>query len=224
MRQPTVLLTGFEPYGGRGVNPSHEVMRRLDGVEIAGARIAGRAFPVSLRPLAQLIGDALRETEPVAVVSLGLWPGEAMLRLERIGLNLADFEIADNEGTLVVDAAIEGNGPAARRATLPLRAIETALLEAGIPVRISNTAGAYLCNATLFGFLQALDGLPRKVPCGFIHLPYLPAQVATMLSRPEGAKRTIELHQRADLASMDLETQVRAVEIAVRVTLEAAGK
>ena len=37
---PVALLTGFEPYGGRGVNPATEVVTRLDGAEIEGARVA----------------------------------------------------------------------------------------------------------------------------------------------------------------------------------------
>src|SRR5436190_838046 len=34
------LVTGFEPYGGRGVNPSAEVVTRVDGLELEGARAA----------------------------------------------------------------------------------------------------------------------------------------------------------------------------------------
>ena len=41
---------------------------------------------------------------------LGLAPGEPMIRLERFGLNLLDFEIADNDGARLADAPIEANG------------------------------------------------------------------------------------------------------------------
>ena len=37
---PTVLLTGFEPFGGDAVNPSWEIARRLDGWEV-GAHLEG---------------------------------------------------------------------------------------------------------------------------------------------------------------------------------------
>ncbi len=46
----------------------------------------------------------MAELDPVAVVSLGLWPGEPMIRLERVALNVADFAIPDNEGTLLQGA------------------------------------------------------------------------------------------------------------------------
>ena len=37
--EPTILLTGFEPFGGEVINPSWEVARGLDGERIAGARV-----------------------------------------------------------------------------------------------------------------------------------------------------------------------------------------
>jgi len=120
------LLTGFEPYGGRGVNPATEVVTRLDGVEVEGARVAGRVLPVSFGALRSRIHELLREEEPEVVVSLGLWPGEATIRLERLALNLADFEIPDNDGALLRDDVVAAAGPTALAATLPLRARSSA--------------------------------------------------------------------------------------------------
>ena len=218
MTDRVALLTGFEPYGGRGVNPALEVVRRLDGTEIGGVPVAGRSLPVSYRALRSQIDELLEQMSPALVISLGLWPGTPMIRLERIAINVADFEIPDNDGAFVTDATVEANGGNALRSTLPLRKIEAALLEAGIPAYLSNTAGTFLCNATMFEFLQALEGRGRATPCGFIHLPYLPAQVADLLARTR-TERRLEREQRADLASMDLEVMVRAVRTAIAVGL-----
>ncbi len=218
VRGGVVLLTGFEPYGGGGANPSAEVVTRLDGREIDGARVVGRTMPVHLRDLSARIEDLMAELDPVAVVSLGLWPGEPMIRLERVALNVADFAIPDNEGALLQDAPIEANAATARLATLPLRAMERALLAAGIPAQVSNTAGTFLCNATMYAFLSAIEAKGRDLPCGFVHLPCLPAQVAELLVQTHEA-RAIEVSQRDDLASMDLDTQTRAVEICLKTCL-----
>lgn len=212
------LLTGFEPYGGRGVNPAFEVVRRLDGSEIAGVAVAGRTLPVSYRELRSRIDGLLETHRPAIVLSLGLWPGTPMIRLERIAINVADFEIPDNDGAFITDEPVEANAANALKATLPLRRIEAALLQAGIPAHVSNTAGTFLCNATLFAFLHGLEARGRAVPCGFIHLPYLPAQVADMLARTR-AERRLEREQRADLASMDLDVTVRAVRTAIEAAL-----
>ena len=219
MTSMRVLLTGFEPYGGRSLNPAFETMRALDGRAIAGADVVGRPLPVSLKRLGEVMAQHLAEVKPHAVIALGLWPGEPMIRLERIGINVADFEIADNEGSRPGDSMVAADGSPAQVTTLPLRAIETALLAEGIPVRISSTAGTFLCNACLYTLLALLEAQGRRqVPAGFIHVPYAPAQVAQMLGDLR-AESVLELHQRADLASMDLMTTVRAIEIAIAVTV-----
>ena len=212
------LVTGFEPYGGRGLNPALEVVKRLDGAMVAGVRVVGRPLTVSFEALRGQLDAALDSVDPAVVIGLGLWPGSPMIRLERIGINVADFEIPDNEGTVVKDAAVDDNGATALKATLPLRRIEQALIDAGIPAQVSNTAGTFLCNATLYTMLHRLEARGRAVPCGFLHLPYMPAQVADILKR-QRSERRLEREQRADVASMDLEVTTAAVRIALEVSL-----
>ena len=148
-----------------------------------------------------------------------LWPGEPVIRIERVGLNVADFEIPDNDGHIATDGLVLGNGAVAKLATLPVRAMEQGLLDEGIPARISNTAGTYLCNACLYSFLSAAETMREHVACGFVHVPYLPSQVAE-LQRQLKQEAVLEAHQRADMASMDLATGVRAVEIAIAVAIQ----
>ena len=211
------LITGFEPYGGRGMNPAAEVARAVDGAAIGGVALTGRVLPVSLQRLRPEIEALLDEHRPDLVVGLGLSPGEPVVRLERLGANIADFPIADDDDLRVEDQPVAADGPPALMATLPLRAIQRALLAAGIPARLSSTAGTYLCNAALYGFLAALDARGSAARCGFVHLPYLPEQVAELL-----ATRREERHDGAGLASMDLATMVRAIETAVEVCGQSA--
>jgi pyroglutamyl-peptidase len=74
----------------------------------------------------------------------------------------------------------------------------------------------------MYHALRACAAHAPGVPCGFIHLPYLPEQVSTLLLQMrEWAK--VEVHQRADLASMALEMQVEAIRLAIETTLEATS-
>ena len=216
----TIVLTGFEPYGGRRVNPAAEVAKALDGSAVDGFAVIGAILPVSHRSLRTRLDELLGELRPAIVISLGLAPGEPMVRLERFGLNLLDFEIADNDGARLADAPVEANGATGVRASLPLRAIEQALLESGIPVRLSSSAGTFLCNATLYGLIRVLEERFPTALGGFIHLPYLPEQVAHLLVDGKRDRR-LELAQRSDTASMDLATQIRAVRIAMTQSVEA---
>jgi pyroglutamyl-peptidase len=211
------LVTGFAPYGGRDLNPATEVMLALDGTRIGEVSVVGRRLPVSYALLPSRLDEILEDVRPDIAISLGLWPGEAMIRLERLAVNVADFEIPDNEGAVLEDATIGGANAPAHFATLPLRRIEDALLAKGIPVRISATAGTFLCNATLFTLLSRAGERLPSARCGFIHLPYLPSQVVELLQERR-RERKLELHQRADLASMDLPRMVEAVRTAIEVT------
>lgn len=215
-----MLLIGFEGYGGRGRNPAAEVVRLLDGEAVAGARVRGAVLPVAYATLAGALAQRIRASRPRAVICLGLWPGEPVIRLERLGVNLNDFEIPDNAGR-IEKGPVEPDGPGARAATLPLEAIRRRLLSAGIPARLSGTAGNFLCNATLYTALGIVERHAPGTPCGFVHLPYLPDQVAELIGATlEGHE--LELHQRADLASMALETSLAAVRIVIETTLAKA--
>src|SRR5258708_37440410 len=112
------VVTGFEPYGGGRVNPSAEVAKALDGTVIDGFIITGAILPVSHRRLRERLEEILAGLRPAVVISLGLASGEMMIRLERFGLNLLDFEIADNDGSRLADPPVEGEGEAALRASL----------------------------------------------------------------------------------------------------------
>ena len=46
---------------------------------------------------------------------------------------------------------------------------EVAVAAEGLPVEISLSAGAYLCNAAFYLARHALE--ERGTPCGFLHLP-----------------------------------------------------
>jgi pyroglutamyl-peptidase len=216
-----MLLTGFESYGGRSLNPAEQVVKRLDGTEVADVGVNGHTLPVNYVELGPRIARLIEEVRPRAVVCLGLWPGTPLPRLERIAVNIADFEIPDNVGHMTRGPVVEG-GAEAYQSTLPIHAIQDRLLAAGIPARLSGSAGTFLCNALMYHALRACAEHAPGVPCGFIHLPYVPEQVAALLLQMrEWAK--VELHQRADLASMTLETQVEGVRLAIATTLEATS-
>src|SRR6185312_696651 len=108
-----------EPYGGHNFNPAASIIQQLDGSEINGVRVSGVIFPASIAPLKSCICRALAEINPLVVLGIGLWPGEPIIRLERIATNYIDFDFPDNEGRLLADQHLEVLGPAAVYSTLP---------------------------------------------------------------------------------------------------------
>jgi pyroglutamyl-peptidase len=209
-----VLITGFEPFAGLAYNPSSDIAAALDGKEIGGRRIVGRLLPVDFARYRASLGGLLRELAPDIYIGFGLASGEDMIRIERFGVNLADFDIPDNAGARHVGQAIEPEGPAARASTLRCAEIRAALLEAGIPARLSNSAGSYLCNATLYSALGL--SAARRTPCGFIHLPYASEQVAALLREGKGP-----LNGESLAPSLPIEMMVAAAEIVLEVSAAA---
>ena len=47
-----VLVTGFMPYGGRGVNPAAEIAAALEGRTLADTPVVSRLLPVSFAKIA----------------------------------------------------------------------------------------------------------------------------------------------------------------------------
>jgi pyroglutamyl-peptidase len=103
----SVLVTGFETFGGHDENPSALVATTLDGREIAGARVIGRILPVDLDGLDAALDAALADQNPDAVLAFGLAGNEAVIRLERVALNVADFGIPDNAGGMRRNAPLD---------------------------------------------------------------------------------------------------------------------
>ena len=186
---PTILLTGFAPFGGEQSNPSWDAVSRLDGTRIGGHRVVSRLLPVEFGASTKALRRALRETSPALVLCVGQAGGRAQLSLERVAINLADARIPDNAGASPVDAAVVAGGPAAYFTTLPIKAMLAALRWGGIPAEVSHTAGTYVCNEVFYGLMHALRN--RRVRGGFLHIPYSPAQAACHPGAPAMATETV---------------------------------
>ena len=59
LRKPTVLLSGFEPFGGEAINPSWEVAQALHGKLVEGARIQALCLPCVFGEALQVLAVAL---------------------------------------------------------------------------------------------------------------------------------------------------------------------
>ena len=168
--RPTLLLTGFDPFDGAKSNPSWEAASALDGRIVGGHRIVARQLPTEFDASLRALRNAIRETEPSLVVSLGLAGGRKELSLERVAINVDDARIPDNAGAQPIDARIAARGPAAYFSTLPIKAMLATLRKHGIPAQVSQTAGTYVCNHVFYGLMHALRR-KRGVRGGFIHVP-----------------------------------------------------
>ena len=159
-----ILLTGFEPFGGLARNPSADVALALAGDDVEAA-----VLPVDYERVGRAL-DELLERPWDAIVLMGVAVGLGAISLERVAINFRDGARPDNTGRVPEDPAVVPGGPDAYFSTLPLEELRDRVAAAGVPVEISLTAGAYLCN-TSFYLARHKTG---DIPCGFVHLPPTP--------------------------------------------------
>lgn len=185
-----VLITGFEPFDGERVNPSWEVVKQLNDMELAGARIIARQLPCVFGTALEALNAAIDEVQPVMVLAIGQAGGRTDITIERVAINVDDARIPDNQGQQPIDEPIVESGPAAYFSTLPIKAMVDSMREAGIPASVSQTAGTYVCNHVMYGLLHRLNG-QQAIKGGFIHIPYLPEQAAAHPGAPSMAATTV---------------------------------
>lgn len=179
----TILLTGFEPFGGESLNPSEEICRQLHGTVVARHQVVGGLLPCVFGAAIKELKHLIKLHDPALVVCLGQAGGRAEITPERVAINVDDARIADNAGQQPVDRPVVKGGPAAYWSTLPIKAVAQTLRKRGIPAAISQTAGTFVCNHVFYGLMHELHGRPR-IRGGFIHVPYLPEQTTDKPSLP----------------------------------------
>ena len=142
--------------------------------------------------------------DPDIIVSVGQAGGRASITVERVGINVDDYGIPDNDGEQPQDEPIVENGPAAYFTTLPIKKIVQVMKDNGIPAAISNTAGTFVCNHVIYETGHLIETKYPGKKFGFIHIPYLPEQVV----------------KKASVPSMPLELVVKGLTLAIKAIVE----
>ena len=173
MNEKTLLITGFDPFGGETVNPSWEAVCRLPE-RIGNLRLIKQQLPTVYGRAAELAIAKAKEISPDAIVCVGQAGRRAAITPEVIGINLREGRIADNAGIILTNTPIDPQGPAAYFATLPVRDMVNAIRSVGLPATLSYSAGAFVCNDLLYSLLHHFRD--NDLPIGFIHVPFLPEQ------------------------------------------------
>jgi len=174
-----LLITGFDPFDGESINPSWEVVSRLPE-SLGGFTLHKLQIPTVFSLAAEKVVEAAKEIQPDVILCIGQAGGRGAVTPERVAINIRDARICDNAGNQPVDQPIVPDGPDAYFATVPVKAMVQAMIDAGCDAAISNTAGTFVCNDVLYTLLHHYHG--TSVQAGFIHVPYFPEQGSLSLS------------------------------------------
>ena len=169
-----------------------------------GVEVRATVLPVTFNESFLILDKEIKTFNPDVIIAFGLASGRDSIEFERVALNVMDAEIADNSGFQPRDLVIREGGENALFSTLPIRHLMEVLKASGVPARISNTAGLYVCNHLMYKLLEATRGTHRR--CGFVHVPLLPEQTE---------KRS------PPVASLPLETLTKALGLILKTVAEA---
>ena len=171
-----LLLTGFDPFGGETINPALEAVKlvsdQLDTVTVIKLEI-----PTVFHKSLDVLTEAIHNHKPDAVLCVGQAGGRDAITPERVAINIDDAGIPDNDGNQPIDRTIFSDGASAYFSTLPIKAMVARIREQGIPAKVSNTAGTFVCNHLMYGLLYTLDKYYPQTKGGFVHVPFIPSQL-----------------------------------------------
>ena len=171
-----ILIAGFEPFAGDKINPSEMVARSFEGALLSGRPVVSRVVPVETRNIRERFEQALLTDQPDIVILLSQLGSRTALSLERVAVNVLDFETPDNVGVMRKGDVVARGGPEARISNLPFERIVEAWTAAGVPGYVSNSAGTFIGNQALYEMMALTEHAVPPAIVGLVHLPYLPAQ------------------------------------------------
>jgi len=186
MRQPKVLMTGFEPFGKFKINPTQVLMERFRKGR-PGIQLTKLVLPVTsgaFKAMQQRTGGRHFDI----VLHFGLAVKTKAIRLETRAWNMMNFYIPDNRGRKIKNKAIAPSGPEYLYSNLPIDALVKALKRAGERTIVSDSAGGFVCNLLLYRSLERSMRDPARDITGFIHVPL---QEVLSLERLVGAVNII---------------------------------
>ena len=211
LHKATVLLTGFGSFPDVPVNASWPLVQDI-------AKTTSRAIleldlhiielPTNWRAAPTILQKALARYHPDIILHFGVSAAATGFEIETTARNIT-CQMKDADGHIPVLDCLQVGGPDHLPVRLDGNAIVTALVRDGLPARISDDAGAYLCNAILYHSLLYTQDHRHDMLAGFIHIPdtlaaQIPGRAAVAPSKDE-----IRTHRPAAPCNLNWDEAVR---------------
>lgn len=204
----TIILTGFEAFNGRSINPSSMIVEKIREPE--NVRLIKYILPVEFKKTTVLLKNIVETESPDIILSIGQAGNVPHISVERVAINMDNCMssdgrnvLPDSSGDAAIDRKIFEDGENAYFATIPVNDIVKKVNEAGVACRMSYSAGTYVCNHVMYvGAYLANKSSDKTMMSGFIHVPFLPEQL-------EGEKNTIGRY------SMKFDDMLKGVQVIV---------
>ena len=179
-QQPAIVVSGFEPFGGRDRNASWTLAGEI-----------AKAFPREVRALqipviwgAPL--TAINNVKPLPQVWIAFGEGTPEFQIEILARNQRGMYPDNQQAKPATPDIVSAAAPVLKQPA-QVKDLAAALTQAGFPTHVSQSAGRYLCEEMLYSLLHAQQQHPEALRLVlFIHVPTL-QQSITVSPTKEGA-------------------------------------
>lgn len=166
-----LLLTGFGPFAEFEINPTESLVKDFDKKTINDYIVHSHILPVEYKCSIVKLNELIDEISPDAIINLGLAFDREEITPELIAINYQHSKTPDNSGEVITYSKVNPSGKESFFSTLPIKAIICALETSNIPVKLSTSAGSYVCNTVMYHCLKKTQQDKMDCPSGFIHIP-----------------------------------------------------
>ncbi|MHB8885947.1 MAG: pyroglutamyl-peptidase I [Methylovirgula sp.] len=205
-----ILVTGFGGFPGAHHNPSLALLavllRKRARLARLGIMVELRALPTVYAGLGSRLAQLAVDLQPDAILHVGLAGRRKIISLETRARNRVSPLRPDAHGARPQDLAVLPSAPHILATRMPTRQILSAWQRAGIAGGLSNDAGDYLCNATLYHSLVA----QTDAACiGFIHIPHPRRHASRPFQQGRKPPRLADIGLAAEMALVIIATAAR---------------
>lgn len=167
-KNPVLLITCFEPFGGDTENASMLAVNALPDT-VGPWQLSKLVLPVEFGTAGDRAVALAEEIGAKAVICVGQAGGRGAVTPELVALNLQQAPIPDNAGRSPQYEPVVSGAPDAYFSTLPVIKMADAMRENGVPGVLSLSAGLYVCNDLYYRVLHHFHN--TGVRAAFIHVP-----------------------------------------------------
>lgn len=174
---PMILVCGFKPFQNEKINPTEKLIEELELIKKSSEEFQEfqtLVLPVSYQQAPEVLKEKILQLKPKKVLMMGQAGSSTRIRLERVALNWQETDKADESGYQPSPGKIDPQSVDAYFTTMKVEQLKAKLESQQIPVEISFSAGAFVCNRVYYEFYQVCG---NQVPGLFVHFPFLSSQV-----------------------------------------------
>ncbi len=160
---PKIILTGFKPFFGDSINPSEVICQSIQ-IKNVIIRVLSVDFNLAFLELKEII----ESEQPDFLIMLGIANGRLQICLEKVALNWNESKYPDEAGNYVEPSPINPKkSDLALMTKFPINELQNYLDQKKHPVKMSFSAGTYVCNNLYYKVLSEFPELKAL----FIHVP-----------------------------------------------------